>query len=103
MPRCEKCGSSVSSDTLQVVGDVVVCAGCRKPKKVEGKMAEKKQLVSITLNEVPTKDNAVDHEVEVEGGYGGLEVKFRTTFDQIRRFFTQQREKGKKASLRSVK
>jgi hypothetical protein len=67
-------------------------------------MAEdKKQLVSITLNEVPTKDNAIDHEIEVEGGYGGLELRFKTTFDKIRAFFTQQRERGKKASLRSVK
>lgn len=104
MPRCPKCGSSVSSEVLLKVNDCVVCPDCRRPKKVEDKMTEdKKQLVSITLNEVPTKDGAIDHEVEVEGGYGGLEVRFKTTFDRIRAFFTQQREKGQKASLRSVK
>lgn len=104
MPKCQSCGNSVSSKTLLVVGNAVVCPECRKPKEVEEKMAENKnQVMSITLNEVPTMDGVVDHELEIEGGYGGLEIKFKTTFDKIRTFFTQQRERGKKASLRSVK
>ena len=100
MPKCQSCGNSVSSSLLANVGGVVVCPDCGRPKLVEGKMADKKQLASITVNEVPTLDDAIDHEVNIEGAYGGLEVKFNTTFDKIRTFFTQEREKGKKASGR---
>lgn len=110
MPKCQKCGNSVKSEDLRAVGGVetLLCGGCRKPKEVEKKMAEntvyeKRQIVSLALNEVPTKDGAVDHEVSINGGYGGLDIKFNTTFDKIRAFFTQQRERGKRASLKSVK
>ena len=98
MPRCQSCGKSVSSDTLRKVDTAVVCAVCGRPKPVEGKMSEeKKRVLSVVLSEVPTDDEAVDHEVMVESSYGGLDIKFNTTFDKVRDFFTQKREKGKKA------
>jgi DNA-directed RNA polymerase subunit RPC12/RpoP len=103
MPRCPNCGDQARSYDLIMIGNGIVCSGCRRPKIVEGKMAEKKQVVSLVLNEIPTPDNATDHEIAIKGGYGGLEIRFSTTFDKVRTFFTQQRERGKKAKLQSVK
>jgi len=104
MPRCQNCGNAVRSYELRRVGDTVICPECVRPKCVEDVMSdEKKRVLSVILNEVPTVDKAVDHEIEIEGGYGGLEVKFKTTFDDIRNFFTQKREKGSKSRLQSVK
>lgn len=106
MPRCQNCGGSVSSSSLKKVGDAIVCSECGRPKIVEGKMAEnRKRVASVILNEVPTKDGATDHEISVEvrlrDSYGGLDVNFNTTFDRVRDFFTQKREKGKRASLKA--
>lgn len=104
MPRCQNCGNSARSYELREVGAAVVCPTCRKPKSVEDKMVDKKKrLVSLTLSEVPTPDKAADHEIDFEGGYGGLEVRFNTTFDKVRAFFTQKREKGKRAEFRTIK
>ncbi len=57
-------------------------------------MANNNQLVSVVLNEIPAPDDEIDHEISIEGKYGGLNVKFSATFDQIRDFFTQRREKA---------
>ncbi len=100
MPRCPRCGDSVSSSVLRAVGDVVVCLECGRPEKVEDRMGNnKKQLASVVLHEISMPDDTIDHEISVEGGYGGLDVKFSATFDQIRAFFTQKR---KKQELRAV-
>lgn len=103
MPRCQNCGNSVNSWDLLLVNKAVVCTDCRKPKIVEGKMSDKKQMLSIVLNEIESPDNVIDHEVKIEGEYAGLELKFKTTFDEVRTFFTQKREKGQRAKLRSVR
>lgn len=92
MPKCPNCGDAVSSSTLRAVGNAVVCSECGRPKKVEDRMATNKQLVSVVLKEVPTPDAETDHEISIEGKYGGLDVKFSATFDQIREFFTQKRK-----------
>lgn len=93
MPRCQNCGNTARSYELREVGAAVVCPVCRKPKSVGDKMADKKKrLVAVTLHEVPTVDHEIDHELEIEGEYAGLEVRFKTTFDDIRTFFTKRRE-----------
>lgn len=106
MPRCETCERSVHSSDLEHVGDLLICSTCRRPKLFkEEKMAEKKErkeIASVHIFEVPTRDGATDHEVVVEGNYAGLELKFTTTFDQVREFFTQKRATGQKARLKSV-
>ena len=101
MPRCQNCGNSVRSYELMSVGNTALCAVCYGAG--EDKMAEKKPVVCVTLAEVTAPDKAIDHEIAVEGSYRGLEVKFATTFDELREFFTQRREKGKRAAIRSVK
>lgn len=104
MPRCQSCGERADRYSLRKVSDAVVCTRCSRPKAVEGNMAEnKKQLLSVVLNEVPTPDGVVDHEVSIQGAYGGLELKYDTTFDKVRTFFTQKREEGRKAELAAVK
>lgn len=92
MPKCPNCGDSVRSSILRTDGDAVVCPECGRPKKVEDGMATNKQLLSVVLNEIPAPDDGIDHEISIEGRYGGLDVKFSSTFDQIREFFTQKRE-----------
>lgn len=66
------------------------------------KLKNRKRVMSFTIYEVPTKDGARDHEIEVETSIGGLNLQYTTTFDKVREFFTKQREKGKPASLRAV-
>lgn len=92
MPKCPNCGDAVSSSTLRAVGNAVVCSECGRPKKVEDRMATNKQLLSVVLNEIPAPDDGIDHEISIEGRYGGLDVKFSSTFDQVREFFKQKRE-----------
>lgn len=106
MPRCGICRQTVRSKDLKQIGPggPVVCKWCREPKeiKVAETKRERKQIASIHIYEVPTRDGATDHEVVVEGNYAGLELKFTTTFDQVREFFTQKRATGQKARLKSV-
>lgn len=105
MPKCPNCGSAAHSYELLVVGDAIACPSCLDPRNMEGKMAEeKKQLMSMTLSEVQESvGGAPDHEVIIEGSYAGLEIKFNTTFDKIRTFFTQRREKSGKTTLQAVR
>jgi len=67
-------------------------------------MAEiaRKRVVSFSIYEIPTKDGAFDHEIEADVSFSGLDIRYNTTFDKVREFFTQKREKGKKASLKVV-
>lgn len=104
MPRCPTCGELAKKVDLAEVNGKLACKSCRRPKAIkEMNMAEnRKKLLSFHIFEVPTKDGAKDHEVEVEGTWGGLDLKYTTTFDKIREFFTQKREEGKPATLRSV-
>ena len=67
------------------------------------KLVERKHVASCKIYEVPTADGAVDHEVELEISMSGLAVRYNTTFDSVRKFFTEQREKGKEAALKVVK
>lgn len=67
------------------------------------KTEKRKKVMSFHIYEVPTQDGATDHEIEADITYAGLEVKFTTTFDQVREFFTQKRTPGQKAKLKSVK
>jgi hypothetical protein len=105
MPRCEICEESVPSGDLKPVGPdgLIACTGCRRPKETEMADDKRKKVGSFHIYEVPTEDGAVDHEVEADVAYSGLEVKFKTTFDKIRAFFTEKREKGQKAELKAVK
>lgn len=102
MPKCQNCGESVSSEDLRVIEDNVVCVECGGPKDVGSSIADKRQVAAITLNEVPAPNNVVDYEIAVEGGYAGLEIRFHTTFDKVRSFFTQQRSKKKRPLLQSI-
>jgi hypothetical protein len=111
MPKCPICSRNVKSNDLQRVGKVLACKKCRRPKKIkETKMAEneydrlkgRKKLMSFHIYEVPTKDGARDHQIEVEVAAGGFNLQYITTFDQVRDFFTRHREKGKPARLKAV-
>jgi hypothetical protein len=104
MPLCPCCNNPVKSDELRQVNGTVACRMCRRPKDTEEKkMAEKTLLMSFHIYETPTKDGAKDHSVEVEACYAGLNLKYETTFDKVRKFFTEMREKGKTASLKALK
>jgi hypothetical protein len=63
----------------------------------------RKKLMSFHIYEVPTSDGATDHEIEADIGYSGFELKFTTTFDKVRDFFTRRRTPGQKANLTAVK
>lgn len=89
MPSCEICQNQVPSYDLHNLGDEIVCIDCRVRKM---KMAEKKTLLTLNVFEVPTKDGGVDHEVEISGSWSGLDIKFKTTIDQVRDFFTEKRK-----------
>jgi hypothetical protein len=102
MPRCGNCGDTVHSYDLLVINGGVVCTKCSKPKQLGCDVESKKRVVSVTLNEIQTPNNSIDHELSIEGEYGGLEVKFKATFDDIRSLFTQKRANGK-ARLQSVR
>ena len=67
-------------------------------------MSERKKqrpVASITFHEYETEDGGVDHSVQLKARYGGLNLEFDATFDEIRRFFTEEREPGKAKQLAS--
>jgi len=71
----------------------------------ETKTDQRKKLLSFHVYEIPA-GSGVDHEVEVEGSWGGMDLKYKTTFDKVREFFTQRREgleEKKESGLKSVK
>ena len=103
MPKCEKCKKSVKSSELFLAGERLVCKPCFGGKKMAETKTERKRVVSIHVYEIPTKDGARDHEVEVETSIGGLELKYATTFDKVREFFTEKRKEGEPAKLKCVK
>ena len=71
--------------------------------KTEKPERDNNRLVfSMNVYEVDTQDGGVDHRIEVTGNYGGLNLQYAATVDQIRTFFTKKREKGK-AALTAVK
>ena len=92
MPKCPCCGESVNSFDLSPVDGSAVCGQCSTPHPVPD-LKEKRTLATFAVREVPTSDGKTDHEFEVASAYGGLELKFSTTFDEIRDFFTRRREK----------
>lgn len=112
MPRCGLCGRSTSSEELRVVGEgldqTVACRGCRSPHIVEDPMSNKIESVpvsdifSVRVMEYQTEDGGKDHRIRMEGSFGGLSIHLNTTIDQIRRFFSEKRERGKKANLSVV-
>lgn len=111
MPLCEVCRKSVPRTDLKrssrLNGQIACSKCCPEPK--EKKMAEtkreSKKIMSFCIYEIPV-DGGVDHEVEVEGGWGGMNLKFKTTFDKVRDFFTKRREQveaKKDSGLKAVK
>ena len=111
MPLCGYCREPVPSHDLKRAGlelnGEMACSNCRRPKEI--KMAEKTKagdrtkVAAVNIYEVKTADGGTDHELEFEGSWNGLDVRFKTTFDQVREFFTQRREEGESKPLRSVK
>lgn len=111
MPLCEVCRKSVPKEDLKRSGrmnGLIACPACRaepKEKKMAETKREPKKIMSFHIYEIPVGDG-VDHEVEVEGGWGGMNLKFKTTFDKVRDFFTKRREQAeakKDAGLKAVK
>ena len=113
MPRCEFCERRTKAEKLVEYRGRVVCPRCAQPLRlVEDPMSTKeeqqpitrKPVMSFHIFEVPTSDKAVDHEVEVIFCHAGLDIRYTTSFDRVRRFFAERREKGKAApSLKAVK
>lgn len=49
-------------------------------------------IFGMNVYEVDMPDGGVDHRIEVSGNYGGLNLQFSSTLDQVRDFFTRRRE-----------
>lgn len=103
MPRCPSCKEHVCPESLILVGGSLACCECRKLKLVpdtEAKMIEEKEgqkqqqgrtkLLDVQLFAI---DGGRDHQVEASVKVGGALFVYSTTFDKIRKFFTERREK----------
>jgi|WetSurMetagenome_2_1015567.scaffolds.fasta_scaffold113158_2 hypothetical protein len=104
MPRCPSCREHVCPDSLLEVGGSLACCECRKLKLVpetEAKMignkedrskegAERTKLLEVQLYAI---DGGRDHQVEASVKMGGALFVYNTTFDKVRKFFTERREK----------
>jgi len=109
MPRCAECSHSTPSLELRPgIGEYkrkLVCSRCGRPLRLveeEPVPKNKKKLFSVDVFEFDTEDGGKDHSIEVHGGYGGLNIQFETTVDQVRKFFAEKREAGEKAKLKAV-
>lgn len=109
MPRCTGCRETKrSTDLEKVKGRGALCGKCRRPLRlVEDLMKEKPErdnnrlVFSVNVYELDTPDGGIDHRVEVSGNYGGLNLRFSSTVDEIRDFFTKKRVR--EAALSAVK
>ena len=98
MPRCSVCHETTPSQELRQSDGWVKCPRCRsnislvEDKKMpkDLKQPAERRVLSVTVYEYTT-EAGIDHRVAVEGNYGGLDVKFESTIDQIREFFTERR------------
>ena len=81
MPRCPKCGRSVSSGDMVVTSSGVVCSQC-----VEDKM-DNKVVAKIELLEYVRHDGTKDYRIDIMGDIKGLALHAGFTFDQAREFF----------------
>lgn len=67
------------------------------------KESQDRKVFSMEVLEFETPDGGTDHRIEIEGGYAGLDIRFSSTVDQIRDFFTQKRNPGERRHLKSVR
>jgi hypothetical protein len=99
MPRCTKCGLSVSSRDLVVISSGVVCSRC-----VEDEMDNNKVVAKIELLEYVRHDGTKDYRIDIMGDIKGLALHAGFTFDQAREFFgTGSRSGDDTKKLRSIK
>ena len=99
MPLCTVCKRTTPSRNLRRCGEEVKCPRCRINLSLveDSKMAEEKagrKVFSVHINEHET-EKGVDHLIAVEASYGGLDLRFKSTIDQVREFFTERRVEGK--------
>lgn len=115
MPKCPSCKDHTCPEGLVDAGGILACCKCRTPQLVavqETAMTQdnnrkseplgKKSLVEIELCEVDTADGGRDHAVNVSAKIGSMSLSFATTFDDIRKFFTEKRKAGGEAKLKSI-
>lgn len=108
MPNCTSCGKSKPSTDLEAVGGKRAwCKQCLQPMRLveDPKMEERsapRLVFSMNVHEIDLADGGVDHRIEVKGNYGGLNLQYSATVDQIRKFFTERRESAER-KLKSVK
>ena len=117
MPRCPSCTEHVCPEGLKEVGGKLACCECRQLKLVPGteakmselKSAERdpqtaavpKKLVDIQLFEVST-EGGIDHQISASIRTGGISLNYSTTFDAIRKFFTERRRRVEESKKKSV-
>lgn len=75
-------------------------------KNEQKEKREDRHLARFDIFEFDTEDGGTDHRIEAMFAYGGLELRYDTTFDKVRQFFTEARrkrvEKQKQAQLALV-
>jgi hypothetical protein len=100
MPRCQLCRELVkASDLYELEDGRVACLRCATEEE-EDPMAKKdgkKRIASLEIYEIDLEDGEKDYQIEVGAAHGALNLTFAATVDEIRRFFTERRDrKGKK-------
>src|SRR5512135_1219477 len=106
MPICPGCGRSVRAADLQPVPHAINCLRCPACAGAEEVMSEK-PIFTMNITEIPRKEgDEPDYRISASIHHGGLKLEFDRTVSEIRRFFTERRERrehqqGQKG-LRSV-
>lgn len=99
MPRCPGCNGSMTIKEMADFGGIFYCRGCQETLRYLITQAREeamskgkgKKVFSLEVTQLEGEDE--DYVVEASANYGGLTLTFEKTVDEIRRFFTERRDK----------
>ncbi len=67
-------------------------------------MSNENPIFTLTITEIPAKDGEEnDYRISARIHHGGLSLEFDRTVSEVRRFFTERRQKSEQRQLRDGK
>ena len=99
MPRCPGCDGSMTIEEMQELQGTFLCPRCwgrfRRllERAAQEEAMDKNELFTLSVSKVGGEEEQ-DYEIKAAANTGALELKFCTTIGEIRKFFTERRDKS---------
>ena len=100
MPVCPGCCRSVRAVDLKVVPGAINCLLCPACAGAEENISNENPIFTLSITQIPTKEgDDPDYRISARVHHGGLSLEFDRTVSEIRRFFTERRERMEKRQI----